>query len=153
MGTPFKKIYEVFLSKIEQDVWDLTIELNNLEEDWFMLLRSAVNRFMFPRVSLEFDKEEQAFIEELGEQEIQLLATFMKNEWLKRALYSWTLIRQEYSTKDFQLTSQANHMEKLKELVELSDYECKHMINLYSRVIEHKPLDWTNTFAGGNYGN
>ena len=108
---------------------------------------------MFPRVSLEFDKEEQAFIEELGEQEIQLLATFMKNEWLKRALYSWTLIRQEYSTKDFQLTSQANHMEKLKELVELSDYECKHMINLYSRVIEHKPLDWTNTFAGGNYGN
>lgn len=153
MGTPFKKIYEVFLSKIEQDVWDLTIELNNLEEDWFMLLRSAVNRFMFPRVSLEFNKEEQAFIEELGEQEIQLLATFMKNEWLKRALYSWTLIRQEYSTKDFQLTSQANHMEKLKELVELSDYECKHMINLYSRVIEHKPLDWTNTFAGGNYGN
>ena len=152
MGTPFKEIYEVFLSKIEQDVWDLTIELNNLEEDWFMLLRSAVNRFMFPRVSLEFDKEEQAFIEELGEQEIQLLATFMKNEWLKRALYSWTLIRQEYSTKDFQLTSQANHMEKLKELVELSDYECKHMTNLYSRVIEHKPVNWTAKFAGGKYG-
>ena len=30
MGTPFKEIYEVFLSKIEQDVWDLTIELNRI---------------------------------------------------------------------------------------------------------------------------
>ena len=39
-----------------------------------------------------------------------------------------------------------------KQLVELSDYECKHMTNLYSRVIEHKPVNWTAKFAGGKYG-
>ena len=98
------------------------------------------------------NEAEQAFVEQLTLQEVQLLAVFMKNEWLKRALYTWSLIRQEYSTKDFQLTSQANHMDKLKQLVELSDYECKHMINLYSRVIEHKPVNWTAKFAGGNNG-
>ena len=148
MGTPFRKIYEVFLGKIEQDTWDLVLDIQMLEEDWFMLLRSAVNRFMFPRISLEFSEELQCFNEELTEQEIQVLAVFMRNEWLKRALYTYSLIRQEYSTKDFQLTSQANHMDKLKQLVELSDYECKHMINLYSRVIDKKPLNWTATFAG-----
>lgn len=148
MGTPFRKIYEAFLGKIEQDTWDLVLDIQMLEEDWFMLLRSAINRFMFPRISLEFNEELQCFNEELTEQEIQVLAVFMRNEWLKRALYTYSLIRQEYSTKDFQLTSQANHMDKLKQLVELSDYECKHMINLYSRVIDKKPFNWTANFAG-----
>ena len=151
MGTPFRDVYEVFLGKIEQDTWDLVRDVQDLEEDWFMLLRSAVNRFMFPRISLEFNEALQSFNEKLGEQEIQVLAVFMRNEWLKRALYTYSLIRQEYSTKDFQLTSQANHMEKLKQLVELSDYECKQMINLYSRVIDKKPLNWSGTFAGGNF--
>lgn len=152
MGTPFREVYETFLGKIDQDEWDLTKDLGNLEQDWLMLLKSAINRFMYPRVSLKYIETDQHFIEELGQQEIQLLAVFMKNEWLKRALYSWTVIKQEYSTKDFQLTSQANHMDKLKQLVELSDYECKHMTNLYSRVIEHKPVNWTAKFAGGKYG-
>lgn len=152
MGTPFREVYDAFLGKIDQDEWNLYKDLEMLEQDWFMLLKSAVERFMFPRVSLEYSVEEQCFTEKIGQQEIQVLATFMRNEWLKRALYSWSLIRQEYSTKDFQLTSQANHMDKLKQSVDLSDYECKHMINLYSRVIEHKPVDWATKFAGGNYG-
>jgi len=152
MGTPFREVYDAFLGKIDQDEWNLYTDLEMLEQDWFMLLKSAVERFMFPRVSLEYSVEAQSFTEQLGQQEIQILAVFMRNEWLKRALYSWSLIRQEYSTKDFQLTSQANHMDKLKQSVDLSDYECKHMINLYSRVIEHKPVDWTAKFAGGNYG-
>ena len=152
MGTPFREVYETFLGKIDQDEWDLITDVENLEQDWLMLLKSAINRFRYPRVSLEYIEAEQTFVEELGQQEIQLLAVFMKNEWLKRALYSWNLIRQEYSTKDFQLTSQANHMDKLKQTVDLSDYECKHMINLYSRVIEHKPVNWTAKFAGGKHG-
>lgn len=153
MGTPFKKVYETFLGKIEQDEWNMATDIGYLEQDWFMLLKSAVNRFMFPRISLEYDEEQQAFVEELTEAEIQVLAYFMRNEWLKRAAYSWTLIKQEYSTKDFQLTSQANHIDKLKELISMSDYECKHFINLYSRVTEeHKPINWASKFAGGRYG-
>lgn len=152
MGTPFRKVYETFLGKIEQDEWNLVTDLGNLEADWLMLLKSAINRFMYPRISLEYIETEQCFVEDLGEQEIQVLAVFMRNEWLKRAMYSWTLVKQEYSTKDFQLTSQANHMDKVKQLVETSDYECRHMINLYSRVIDHKPVNWTAKFAGGRYG-
>lgn len=152
MGTPFRKVYETFLSKIEQGEWDFTTELGTLEEDWFMLLKSSINRFMFPRKSLEYNDTDMYFFEELGEPEIQVLATFMLNEWLHRGLASWTLIKQEYSTSDFKLTSQANHMDKLKQLCEYSDYDCKRATNLYSRVREHKPVDWSSKFAGGKYG-
>ena len=79
MGTPFREVYETFLGKIDQDEWDLTKDLGNLEQDWLMLLKSAINRFMYPRVSLKYIETDQCFTEELGQQEIQLLAVFMKS--------------------------------------------------------------------------
>ena len=54
MGTPFREVYETFLGKIEQDEWNLITDLGNLEQDWLMMLKSAINRFMFPRVSLKY---------------------------------------------------------------------------------------------------
>ena len=84
MGTPFSVVYDAFLARIEQDEWSLTTELGDLERDWFELLKMAINRFMFPRVNLSYDIEEECFIEELTEAEIQYLAVFMKNEWYKR---------------------------------------------------------------------
>lgn len=153
MGTPFREVYETFLAGITQDEWNLTTEIGFLEKDWFTLLKEAIVKFMFPRISLKYNETEECFLEELGNEEMQLIAILMRNAWLKRALYSYKLVEQQYNTKDFQLSSQANHMEKLKDLVEYSDRECKHRINLYSRVIDHKPLDWANKFAGGKYGN
>lgn len=148
MGTPFSVVYDAFLARIEQDEWSLTTELGDLERDWFELLKMAINRFMFPRVSLSYDIEEECFIEELTEAEIQYLAVFMKNEWYKRCISTWRLIQQQYHTKDFEFLSQANHISKLQELVELSNKECLNMTNLYSRVRDHKPFDWTR-LAGG----
>lgn len=148
MGTPFSVVYDAFLARIEQDEWSLTTELGDLERDWFELLKMAINRFMFPRVNLSYDIEEECFIEELTEAEIQYLAVFMKNEWYKRCISTWRLIQQQYHTKDFEFLSQANHISKLQELVELSNKECLNMTNLYSRVRDHKPFDWTR-LAGG----
>lgn len=148
MGTPFSVVYDAFLARIEQDEWSLTTELGDLERDWFELLKMAINRFMFPRVDLSYDIEEECFIEELTEAEIQYLAVFMKNEWYKRCISTWRLIQQQYHTKDFEFLSQANHISKLQELVELSNKECLNMTNLYSRVRDHKPFDWTR-LAGG----
>ena len=152
MGTPFRVVYDAFLARIEQDEWSLITDIGQLERDWFELLKMAINRFMFPRVSLEYIEIDECFVEELSYQDIQLLATFMRNEWLKRTLSSWELLKQQYSTKDFQMLSQANHMDRLREVVKQSNDECKHMTNQYSRVIEHKPYDWVNNFAGGRYG-
>ena len=72
----------------------------------------------------------------------------MKNEWLKRCLASWRLIQQQYHTKDFEFLSQANHMAKLQSMVELSNAEVLNMTNVYSRMREHKPFNWSQ-LAGG----
>lgn len=148
MGTPFREVYNAFLARIEQDEWSLTTDLGNLERDWFELMKMAINRFNFPRVSLKYDENNECFVEELGLQEIQYLAVVMKNEWYKRCVSTWRLIQQQYHTKDFEFLSQANHISKLLELVEQSNKECFNMADRYSRVINHKPFDWTK-LAGG----
>ena len=148
MGTPFKEVYNAFLGRIEQDEWSLTADLGNLERDWFELMKMAIARFMFPRVSLEFYEVEECFVEELGQEEIQFLAVLMKNEWLKRCLATWRVIQQQYHTKDFEFLSQANHMSKLIDLVELSNREVLNMTNVDSRMQNHQPFNWSQ-LAGG----
>lgn len=152
MGTPFKEVYNAFLGRIEQDEWSLTADLGNLERDWFELMKMAIARFMFPRVSLEFYEVEECFVEELGQEEIQFLAVLMKNEWLKRCLATWRVIQQQYHTKDFEFLSQANHMSKLIDLVELSNKEVLNMTNTYSRMVNHRPFNWAQ-LAGGKITN
>lgn len=152
MGTPFKIVNNAFLARIEQDEWSMKTELGDLERDWFELMKMAINRFMFPRVDLSYDMEQECFIEELGNAEIQYIAVLMKNEWYKRCISTWRLIQQQYHTQDFEFLSQANHISKLMDLVELSNRECLNMTNLYSRVREHKPFDWTQLAGGKSNG-
>lgn len=148
MGTPFKEVNAAFLGRIEQNEWDLLKDIAYLERDWLEFMKMAIARFMFPRVSLELDNEQECFVEELSQAEIQFLAVLMKNEWLKRCLASWRLIQQQYHTKDFEFLSQANHMAKLQSMVELSNAEVLNMTNVYSRMRDHKPFNWSQ-LAGG----
>ena len=148
MGTPFKEVNAAFLGRIEQNEWDLLKDIAYLERDWLEFMKMAIARFMFPRVSLALNYEEECFVEELSQAEIQFLAVLMKNEWLKRCLASWRLIQQQYHTKDFEFLSQANHMAKLQSMVELSNAEVLNMTNVYSRMRDHKPFNWSQ-LAGG----
>ena len=152
MGTPFREVNNAFLGRIEQDEWSLTADLGNLERDWFELMKIAIARFMFPRVSLEYNEVDECFVEELGQEEIQVLAVLMKNEWLKRCLATWRVIQQQYHTKDFEFLSQANHMSKLIDLVELSNREVSNMINVYGRMRNHQPFNWSQLAGGRTNG-
>ena len=152
MGTPFREVNNAFLGRIEQDEWSLTADLGNLERDWFELMKMAIARFMFPRVSLEYNEIDECFVEELGQEEIQVLAVLMKNEWLKRCLATWRVIQQQYHTKDFEFLSQANHMSKLIDLVELSNKEVSNMINVYGRMRNHQPFNWSQLAGGRTNG-
>ena len=105
MATPLQDVYDAFLSKIEADDWMLTEEENVVTEDWRMLLNAAIMQFRYPRVSLDYDKESAVFTDDLGNDEIQILANLMKLEWIRRCISTWDNIRQLYSDKDF---SQAN---------------------------------------------
>ena len=105
MATPFLKVYDAFLGRITADEWTLEEELAIVERDWQELLKIAIFRFKYPRVSLEVEEvtlnEEPhtdtlkvyQFINDLSNDEIQLLALYMKHEWVKRCIASWENIR------------------------------------------------------------
>ena len=56
MATPFLKVYDAFLARITADEWMLEEELAIIERDWQELLKMAIGRFKYPRVSLDFEE-------------------------------------------------------------------------------------------------
>ena len=148
MGTPFQAIYDSFLARISSDEWVLPDEMYIAQRDWFEFLKMAIFRFRFPRKSLEYDRDQMAFNEELDDAEIQMLAIYMKHEWVKRCVASWEEIKMLYSNKDF---SQANHLDKLIKLSEQLELECVKSSATYYRSITGRPYDYTK-LAGKKRG-
>lgn len=145
MATPLQDVYEAFLSKIEADDWMLTEEENVVTEDWRMLLNAAIMQFRYPRVSLDYNKESAVFTDDLGNDEIQILANLMKLEWIRRCISTWDNIRQLYSDKDF---SQANFLDKLNKTGEQVRDECRLMLDRYGRSTNYKPSKLFGKLAG-----
>lgn len=110
--TKLQVVYDAFLSRILEDEWG-TWELEVAEQDWRQLLNSAITWFKFPRVSLAI--EEDQFTEDVGLEEIQILADYMKCEWLNRCIMTWEHVKPLYEERDF---SQANLLDKLRTMLE-----------------------------------
>ena len=121
-------------------------EEEDIRADWRTILDGAITYFKFPRVSLEIDDNEEAFVEELTNEEIQILATFMKCEWLNRNILTWEHIKPQYEEKDF---SEANLIEKLYSLQNREEKKARRLEAKYYRAINNRPFDYT-TLAGGN---
>ena len=159
MATPFLKVYDAFLARITADEWTLEEELAIVERDWQELLKIAIFRFKYPRVSLDIEEvnlgEEQEesspqlqtyqFVGDLTNDEIQLLALYMKHEWVKRCIASWENIRQLYADKDF---SQANHLDKLNKLEAAIELEVHRAEGVYDRSREKTPANLFKKLAG-----
>ena len=69
----------------------------------------------------------------LTPEEVNILAIIMKQGWVQRQLTSIENTRMKYSGTDFKMTSQANHMAKLKELLDESRRDSLHNQRLYKR--------------------
>ena len=69
----------------------------------------------------------------LTPEEVNILAIIMKQGWVQRQLTSIENTRMKYSGADFKMTSQANHMAKLKELLDESRRDSLHNQRLYKR--------------------
>lgn len=144
MGTPFKVLFDSFLARVESQDWVLPEQTELAERDWIQLLKIAIFQFRFPRVSLEIDENEKVFLNEVGNPEIQVLATIMKHQWIKRCIASWEQIKMLYSNKDF---SQANHLDKLIKLNDQVYVQVLKALATYSRSINGKPFNYA-VFAG-----
>lgn len=131
--TLFTKVYDAFFRKITEDMYmELTKE--DTESMVQELLLSALSWFEFPRVDInDYDLTAGCFNVALSLDEINIISTYMVKEWLGQQLASVENTRMKYSGSDFKFTSQANHMAKLKNLVETYKQEGFHLQRLYKR--------------------
>ena len=77
--------------------------------------------------------ERSSFSAELTSEEINILALLMKQSWVQRQVASIENTRMKYTGSDFKMTSQANHLAKLLNLLEEAQRESFHMQRLYKR--------------------
>lgn len=154
--TPFAAVYDIFFSKIVDDMYMEMTELDTYRmlQD---LIVAAIPKFEFPKQNLDYkliylsdmstycgvdsnNKEMPVkiydggyFLSKLTNEEMNIIATYMVVEWLGQQLATIENTRMKYSGSDFKFTSQANHMNKI--LTIKSDYEREgfHLQRLYKR--------------------
>ena len=140
--TPFSKVYEAFLSRILEDEWQQWM-IEEAEQDWRQIMENAITWFRFPRISLE--RTEEGFVSELSQAEIQVIADFMKCEWLNRCIMTWENVKPLYEERDF---SQANLLDKLQDSLEAERKKANSRESIYYRSRNGKPFDFSK-LAGG----
>lgn len=135
---PIQAVYDAFLGKLLEDEW-LNWSEDEIEMDWRSLFDAAVPYFKFPRVSLEV-KNDNFVDENITNKEIQIIATYMKCEWLNRTILTWENVKPLYIERDF---SQANLIDKLRTLLEKEEKKASKLESLYYRSINGSPFDYT----------
>ena len=141
--TPFNKVYDAFHSRILEDEWQQWM-YEEAEQDWRLILENAITWFKFPRVSLE--RDESGFVNELGAAEIQIIADFMKCEWLNLCIITWENVKPLYEERDF---SQANLLDKLGNALKTEREQAQKRESIYYRSRTGRPFDYSR-LAGGN---
>jgi hypothetical protein len=136
--TEYGKVYEAFLVRILEDDWD-GIFTEEIEQDWRLLLEAAIPWFKFPRIDLE--RNDEGFINTLGSEEIQIIATYMKCEWLNRTILTWENIKPLYNERDF---SQANLLDKLQNTLKAERERAEQLEAVYYRSRKGKPFNFAS---------
>ena len=120
-----------------QNLYDYTIEVIQIPEN-----EAIANDFIIGTVWGDLDTiveipyvlvDRSHFNVELTPEEINILALLMKQGWVQRQVTSIENTRMKYSGADFKMTSQANHLSKLLNLLEESRRDAFHMQRLYKR--------------------
>ena len=134
--TPITKVYDAFLAKMLEDEWSNWTE-EELAEDLRELLNEAIPWFKFPRVDLTIEND--AFVDDLSNEEIQIIATYMKCAWLNRTILTWENVKPLYDEKDF---SQANLIDKFNTLLRDEKENARKMERVYYRSRKGKPYEY-----------
>lgn len=136
--TELQVVYDAFLGKMLEDEW-LNWDLEEIEQDWKTLLKAALPWFKFPRVSLDLDKNEEYFEDDLNNEEVQIIATYMKCEWLNRTILTWENVKPLYEERDF---SQANLLDKFNDTLAVEKKNAARLEAIYYRSIKRKPFGY-----------
>lgn len=162
-GTSFAEVYECFLGKITDDMYLELTPQDTLRDLQRLLLNAipafefpkvtidsfyvrmeekqesliTESDFVIGPASLEDNGfvlvESSHFEEVLTNEEINILAILMMEGWVQRQITSIEVTRMKYSGPDFKMTSQANHLAKLINLLHEIQRQSLHMQRLYKR--------------------
>ncbi len=135
--TPLQTVYDAFLATMLEDEWQLW-EDYEVQQDLRAILSTALPQFRFPRVDLTINGD--SFVSELSNTEIQILARYMKCEWLNRSILTWENIKPLYEERDF---SMANMLDKLYDSLAYEKKEAKRIESIYYRSIDNKPFNYS----------
>ena len=132
--TPYSVIYSAFLSKQTDDEWE-NWTIHEINADFRQMLEAGLPYFKFPRVSLA--RDDKGFKEDLNDQEVQIIACYMKCEWLNRTILSWENVKNLYTERDF---SQANLLDKFTAMLKAERKQAEKLEAIYYRSVERKPF-------------
>ena len=155
--TSFNTIYDSFTDRITSTLFMEMTELDTFEQLQGILL-NAIPRFKLPRFDIlnyeegyldysgtykgvESDNREVPSIKWIGGtfsdiltvEEINILSLAMVIEWFIQQLNTTEYTKMKYSGSDFKFTSQANHMAKLKVMIDKYEEECRCLQDTYKR--------------------
>ena len=143
--TPFSIIYDSFFTRVTDDMYMEMTEADTYSQLQDLLINS-ISYFEFPKFDI-FDYE-LGYLDEseepatwvggffntiLSQEEINILSMYMVVEWFSIQLATTENTRMKYSSSDFKFTSQANHMAKLKVMIDSYKQNGLHLQRLYSR--------------------
>ena len=115
MGTPIQEIYRKFLGMIEDEEW-LLVDEDVIEDLMLNYLENATVEFHQCKKDLTIDYDSMCFVEELGMNEVMILAWGMVIHYLQPKIKREENLRQFVSDKDFNKLSNANMLMRLMNL-------------------------------------
>lgn len=143
--TSVQSLFDAFLALIESDEWE-ALEEFQAQIDFKQLALAAKPWFKFPRCSLEWDEEGKNFIDEnMSNDEIQVLALFMKSLWYDRVVDSWENLRPYYTERDF---SPGKMLGEFRGRASEQLKKAKALESVYYRSIKGKPFDYSRLSGG-----
>ena len=141
--TDLQVVYDAFLGKMLEDEW-ANWDIDDIQQDWKSLLQGALPWFKFPRVSLDITIDEEddteKFVDDLSNEEIQILASYMKCEWLNRTILTWENVKPLYEERDF---SQANLIDKFNQMLAAEKKNAARLEAIYYRSIKRRPFGYS----------
>lgn len=128
MPVPYSNIYDMFLSDIKDHTL-LDFEVEDREKILDDLRIKAETQFKQCKNDLlNKDNIEKQYNFDLTIEEQLIIATIMRKFWMNDKIYNLSLLKQRMSTKDWKLTSQAEHLLRLTVLMNELNKEISKMI-------------------------
>ena len=137
MGTPYTTIIDNFAKMITE--FKFTKLLEEDRDDWIIsLLNSACSKF-YKKCGQNLQlRDEVGFVEELGDDEIDILCNLMIVEWLKPYLFSVDNLENLMSTKDYSMYSPANILKEVRNTYEFAESDAKKLMTNYTYTLRKK---------------